>query len=169
MAYTTAAAVKQSLTFEYWVTSSTKIEEDGYAFTLNPNVFTDETDFLEVFIDRCAAFIDTYVGGGPFVASGVLETVNRWLAVYEVEQYLLAATSDRVISVSINEDKNRALRLLDKMVDGDITVTPDGTSDSADAYTPALIEPDNDGDPLAFDTIGEDVLLESGILPTEDD
>lgn len=160
MAYTTVAAVKNALPFEYWISAQTKLEEDGYDFDLTPTrVFTDEAVFLTVFIDRCASFIDDFVGGGPFLANGALEMINRWLAIYEVEQYLLAGTNDRVISVSINEDKKRALQLLVRILDGDITVIPDGTGDTAGTYDVELYEDSTDGVTLTIGTLEEDILL----------
>lgn len=159
MAYTTAARVKEALTYEYWVLVTNRLTEDGWAFTLDPNSFTDEADFLNSFIDRCATFIDDYIGNGPFEANGMLENINRWLAIYDVEQYLLAGTSDRVVSVTINEDKKRALRLLDRIVDEDSTLSVTPTDVTNTSMTPQLIESDNDGVTLTLGALEEDIIL----------
>lgn len=156
MGYTTAAAVKNSLVFEYWKLCSVKLDEDGFDYT--DTVFTDEADFLTDFIDRAASFIDEYVGGGPFVASGLLETINRWLVIYDVEQYILSGTNDRVISVSINEDKKRALEMLRQIVKGELSVVPDGTGSSS-AYEAALFESDTDGVTLTIGELEQNILL----------
>ena len=166
MAYTTVQNVKNSLTVNYWKTIKAKLTQDGWAFNEGTGVFTDESDFLQVFIDNAADFIESYVAGvvaGPFVQSGVLENINRWIATYDAEQYILAGTSDRVVSVTINEDKKRALQLLDRINEGKIQLYP-ADEDSATAILngPGLIEPDCDGDPLAIDAIEDEVFFGNG-------
>lgn len=165
MSYSTPANLKKSLIIEYWKQARKKLDEDGWAYTLDPNVFTDEEDFLQSFLDRSCDFVEAYLSGGvagnpPYASSGVLETIERWLSVYDVEQYVLSGTTDRVISVSINEDKKRALMMLDKINEGKLSgvvplVPPDAESNAA----PSLIEPCGDGDPLSFDGIEENVFL----------
>lgn len=158
-AYTTYEKVRNAFAVGYWLSSaeSGKLTQDGYSYTLDPDSFTDEEDFITAFIENSASFIDDYIGNGPFSANGTLESINRWLAIFDIEQYLLASDSDRVVSVTINEDKKRALNLLDKINSGDIqSPTPSSSSSSA---APALIEPDDDGVTLVIGDLEEDIWL----------
>lgn len=163
-AYTTVQNVKNALTTNYWKSIKPKLTQDGFAYT--DSVFTDESTFLQGFIDRQGEFIEAYVAGvatGPFVATGVLENLNRWLAIYDAEQYILAGTSDRVISVSINEDKKRALMILDNINKGLIELTPlDEDSATAILNGPGLIEPACDGDPFNLIALEEQVFMGNG-------
>lgn len=158
MAYTTYTAVKDSLEFEYWLTASRKIAEDGYAYTEDPNVFTDEEDFINNFINRTSDLIDGIIGTGYSTTSGLLESCNRWLAIYEIEQYVRSATNDRVLSVTINEDKKRALNWLLKIASGELYVPP-ASSTTTSSLSPQLIEGDNDGVTLTLGALEEDILL----------
>lgn len=156
MAYTTATQVKRELPFNYEKAASKKLTEDGYisvAGTFNENAF------LNYFIDQMGSFIDGYlagVGTPPFAYNGVLDKVNKQLAVYEVEMYLKSAQSDRLVSVSIYAMYQAAMRTLDKINNGDIILTP--SSVAPDQGTVRLIEPDNDG---ATINVGD---LEANIL-----
>lgn len=157
MAYTTAAQVKRELPYNYEKAASRKLTEDGYisaAGTFNENTF------LTFFVNQTATFIDGYlvsVGTPPFAYSGVLDKINKMLAVYEVEMYLKSAQSDRQVSVSIYAMYKSAMAMLDKIIDGDILVTP--TSVAANQGTVRLIEPDNDGVTLNLGDIEANILM----------
>ena len=119
MAYCTTGMLKGSLVFEYWKSISLKLVEDGYIVTAD--TFPDEAAFLSMFTERAASFIDSYCNG-PFAPNSVLSECNRVLALYDAEQYFLSAQSDRQINVSIDAEKKRILKILDKVNDGDIIV-----------------------------------------------
>lgn len=150
MSYTTPAQVKDGLSSGYWKSIKPKLTEDGYAFS--DLEFTDEDTFLQRFIDRTALFIDSFIGGGPFASSGLLESINRWLAVYDAEMYIISGTADRVISVTINEDKKRAIQLLTAIAEGTMTVSPETVSSTA---APDLIQPDGDSGVLTEEILDD--------------
>lgn len=159
MAYTTAQQVKRELPFNYQRTAERKLTEDGF---IDAAGNFSELSFLNFFIDQQAAFIDGYlagtVGTPPFAANGVLDKINKALAVYEVETYLISATSDRVVSVSIYAMYQWAMRTLDKILNGDITLLP-AAGGAADSGTVKLIEPDNDGETLVIGVLESDILM----------
>jgi len=157
MAYTTPAQVKRELTYNYQKGADKKLTEDGY---VSVSGSFDETAFLTFFINQTASFIDAYlspVGRGPFVYNGMLDKINKSLATYEIETYLVSASSDRVVSVSIFAMYKQAMVMLDKIVAGDLILTPESVA--ADQGTVRLIEPDDDGATLDIGDIEEFILL----------
>ena len=157
MGYTTPGQVKRELSQGYQKPASKKLTEDGYIDVAGN---FDETTFLNYFITQTAAFIDDYlssVATPPFSANGVLDKINKILAVYEIELYLVSATQDRRVSVTLYANYQYAMKMLDKILNGDITITP---SDEATYQgTVRLIQPDDDGDPLSLGVLEQDILL----------
>lgn len=157
MAYTTVAKVKNELPYNYQKGAEKKLTEDGW---INAAGTFSEAPFVQQFIDQMASFIDSYlaiIGVGPFSPNGVLEKVNRQLATYEVETYIVSASSDRVVSVSIYAMYVEAMKTLKMIVEGDIIVLP---SDVApDSGTVRLIEPLYDGATLTIGELEEKILL----------
>lgn len=158
MAYTTVAKVKNELPFNYQKGAEKKLTEDGFisaAGTFN------ETSFLTQFVDQAALFIDDYVSVvaiGPFATNGILEKINRHIAVYDSEMYIVSATQDRTVSVSIYAMRKEAMDLLKSIVKGDIILLPDEGA-SATSGSVQLIEPENDGATLGLGEIEEKILL----------
>ncbi len=158
MAYTTIAQVKNELTYNYDKAAAKKLTEDGY---IDVAQRFDETSFLTFFVNQSASFIDSYLSGvatPPFAPNGVLDKINRNLAVYDAEMYLKSAQSDRQVSVSIYAMQKQAIELLQRIIDGDIALLPaDGAA--PDQGTVRLIEPDNDGVTLTVGDLEENILL----------
>ncbi len=157
MAYTTPTQVKRELTYNYQKGAERKLTEDGYISVVGA---FDETSFITYFIDQTASFIDAYlasVGTGPFTYNGLLDKINKALTTYEIETYLVSASSDRVVSVSIFAMYKQAMTMLDKIIAGDLLLTPESVA--ADQGTVRLIEPDDDGATLEIGDIEESIML----------
>lgn len=151
MTYTTTTQVKRELPFTYQDPAIDKLTEDGYISSAG--VF-NEAAFLTYFVTQTSDFIDGYAGG-PFSPNGVLEKINKILAVYEIEMYLVSSQQDRVVSVTIYNMWKNAMRMLDDVRDGLIPVTP-LTSQTGLTY---LVEPCGDGDPITQEWLDENVLF----------
>jgi hypothetical protein len=155
MAYTTVAEVKKGLVYRYWKEAKRKLAEDGFAYDEDANSFTDEAVFLQTFVDRQAEFIDAYAKG-PFAANSVLDDINRTLALYAVEEYVVSARGDRQINISIVSEKKRVMKLLEQVRDGDIGVEQ---SDPPEDAAPDLVEDTSDGVTLTLGDLEENILM----------
>jgi phage gp36-like protein len=158
VAYTTAEQVKRELSFNYEKSASKKLTEDGY---INAAGTFDESLFLNFFVNQTATFIDGYlagtVGTPPFAYNGVLDKINKSLSVYEVEMYLISATVDRVVSVSIYAMYQWAMKMLDKILAGEISLLP--VDASLNSGTVQLIEPEYDGATIQIGELEENIFF----------
>jgi hypothetical protein len=161
MAYTTPAKVKNGLVFQYWKQALKKLDEDGYV--VDSTGFDDETTFLQTHVDNQADYIDAFAGG-PFAANAVLDDINRVLAVYSVEEYMVSSRGDRTVNISIVSEKKRVMKLLQQVRDGEISCAQ---LDPAEDAAPDLVEPDNDGVSLTLGALEEDILMYGASDATE--
>lgn len=155
MPYTTVAELKQAVEFEYWKQIRKKLTADGY--TVTQDAFASETVFLQQFVDRMADYIDAYAGG-PFAQNSVLQDINKVLALFEVEQYILSGRGDRTVNITIISEKKRVLKLLQGILDGEIPVEPETVATNA---APDLIESDTDGITLTMGGLESDLFFGS--------
>lgn len=116
MAYTTTSQTKRELPYNYQDSAIDKLTEDGYIDIVGN---FNEASFLAYFVNQTADFMDGYAGG-PFQPNGILDKINKILAVYEIEMYLVSSQQDRVVSVTIYNMWKNAMKMLDAVRDGDI-------------------------------------------------
>lgn len=156
MAYTTPAAVKRMLPYEYQNLCDLKLIEDGYIAAIEDWDTVAEEAFLTVFINQAADAMDAEAGG-PFEANGLLEEINRIFALYAIEMYIKSGQEDRNIGITIFQSWKEMRRKLEQIRDGVISVTPTGSSSGNLAV---LVEPDDDGDALTVEGLGETLYFD---------
>lgn len=80
-----------------------------------------------------------------------MEKLTKTFALFSFEQYFKAAQGDRNVGVTIYTEQREAYVIMDKINDGEISVTPAG---SAGSNMPGLVSPD-DGDALTLEGLSE--------------
>lgn len=164
-AYTTVSALRDEAPYNYLGLARAKLTEDGY---VNAAGTLDETTFLTRFIDRTAAFIESYLSTlytAPLVQCGVLETINRTLAAYELEKYLQGGQANRGVNITLYAQQKDAIKLLDKILAGDVELPIE--DEAEDQGTVRLI--DGGGEPIRLEELDDDVLYATTDPMVEED